>query len=189
MQLGPTTPFLIIIQDYMNNNITINWDNVIETLSQPGIEISTDPTKWNLDNLEYKDIYDRWQAANFNVSAIKWTNYYPGRHFDDLIIKKMSHYLNVNVHRAWISRIDPGFFAPWHWDVDDKEYEYLKKGTVIRYSIFIGGPAHGHIFIIGEDYYFNQPQGTVVKWRNYKEWHSGINAGMSPKYMLHILAY
>ena len=168
---------------------SINWDTVIETLVQPGVEITTDPSKWKLETPGYTEIYKMWDAANFNKSAIKWINYYPGQHFDNILIEQFAEEVNVKPLRAWISRIDPGFFAPWHWDVDDNEQEYLKHGTIKRYSCFIEKPAHGHIFIIGDDYYYNQPQGTVLEWKNYQDWHSGINAGMTPKYMLHLLGY
>lgn len=170
----------------MNN---IDWHNVIDTLVQPGVPVTTDPSRWNLDTPGYKDIYAIWQKANFNAAAIKWTNYYPEKHFPASITETIADSLGVGIHRSWISKIDPGFFAPWHWDVDDNEAQYLTKGAVRRFSVFIEPPAHGHIFIIGDRYYFNQPLGTVVEWDNYKEWHSGINAGMTPKYMFHLLAY
>jgi hypothetical protein len=170
--------------------MNINWDSVIELLStQEGVAVTTDPSRWNLDTPGYNEIYSMWKKANFNPTAIKWINYYPGKHFDQSIVDTVAESLNVGVHRSWISRIDPGFFAPWHWDVDDNEAEYLKKGAIYRYSCFIEKPAHGHIFIVGDDYYYNQPQGRLLKWGNYKEWHSGINAGMTPKYMFHLLCY
>ena len=170
----------------MNN---IDWHNVIDNLVQPGVEVTTDPTRWNLDTAGYSEIYTMWKDANFNMSAIKWTNYYPCKHFNNNVVKQIAEHLNVNIYRSWISRIDPGFFAPWHWDVDDSEEEYLQKGNPVRYSCFIEEPAHGHIFIVGDNYYYNQPHGTLIKWNNYKDWHSGINAGMTPKYMFHLLAY
>jgi hypothetical protein len=170
----------------MNN---IDWDTVIETLVQPGVDVTTNLTSRKDDTSGYSEIYSNWKNANFNMTAIKWTNYYPGVHFDSKITDSLAKHLNVNVHRSWISKINPGYFAPRHWDVDDNESEYLKKGTPVRYSCFIEKPAHGHIFIVGDNYYFNQPQGTLVKWDNYKEWHSGINAGMTPKYMFHLLGY
>lgn len=167
----------------------INWDKVIADLPSVGTVVSTSPDRWDLSNPEYLKIYNQWKQADFNMDAIQWTNYYPGKHFDQIIIDELATELKVTTIRAWISCIDPGYMAPWHWDVDDNEAEYLKNGEISRYSCFIEQPAHGHIFILGDDYYFNQPQGTIVKWKNYKEWHSGINAGLTPKYMLHLLAH
>jgi hypothetical protein len=166
----------------------IDWNNVIASLPDEGEVVMPLSDRWDLSNLEYLKIYNQWTQAKFNLSAIKWTNYYPGIHFDTSIVEEFANTLGVKILRSWISRIDPGYFAPWHWDVDDHEDEYLKQGNPIRYSCFIENPSHGHIFIVDDEYFYNQPQGTVVKWKNYKSWHSGINAGLEPKYMLHLLA-
>ena len=98
-------------------------------------------------------------------------------------------FFNGAKHRSWISRVDPGYYAPWHWDIDDNEKFYLQKGIPTRYSIMIGESFPGQIFIIGQDHIYNCPEGSIFRWNNYKEWHCGINASMVPKYMLHILAY
>lgn len=169
-----------------------NWDRLLAVVkSSQGKDITVDPELWNLENPGYKEIYDRWKAANFNMDTIKWTNYYPKEHFDldgffcDTIVKDRGKRLL----RAWISRVDPGYMAPWHYDVDDNEAEYLKKGEITRYSVFLQGAAHGHIFIVGNDYLYNREMFEMIEWNNYKDWHSGINAGLTPKYMFHLLAY
>ena len=51
----------------------INWNQIINDLtSKQGVEVTTDPSRWNLDNPEYLKIYNQWIAADFNMSAIKW---------------------------------------------------------------------------------------------------------------------
>ncbi len=168
----------------------INWNEVIVSLlEKEGSAVTTDPSRWNTDTTGYNEIYAMWKNANFNSDSIKWINYYPRVHFDQSLVDDIADYLNVNVHRAWISRIDPGYFAPKHWDVDDNENEYLLKGDISRYSILMGDPTHGHIFILGDDYLFNCPKGSIFKWNNHRDWHSGINAGMVPKFMFHLIAY
>lgn len=168
--------------------VFFDWDNVIDSLEkQDGVSITADPSKWNLDTPGYTDIYKIWQDAKFNPNAIKWINYYPDTHYAQEIINELAQGLHLRVLRSWISKIEPGYFAPWHWDVDDNEEEYLQGGDIVRYSIFIEPPAMGHVFIINDDYYFNMLQGKIVKWKNYKDWHCGINGGLKPKYMLHIL--
>jgi hypothetical protein len=164
---------------------------LISSLSvQEGTTVSTDLARWNTDTDGYTDIYKMWQAARFNANAIKWTNYYPNIHYPESIVTGIERYLRLTgVHRSWISRVDPGYYSPWHWDVDDNEADYLTKGPIKRYSIMLGEPTMGHIFVIGDDYLYNSPQGAIFKWNNYKDWHTGINAGMTPKYMLHILGY
>jgi hypothetical protein len=102
----------------------------------------------------------------------------------------LANYLGLSgVHRSWISSVEPGYMAPLHFDYDDQMEQYLTKGIPKRFTFFISKPAHGHIFILGEDYHFNNPQGTVIEWDNYKEWHSGINAGMQIKYQFHLIGY
>lgn len=168
----------------------IDWFDIVDSLiNQDGIPITTDPSKWNLATPGYLEIYKIWQDANFNSNAIKWTNYYPGKHFSNDVIDSICSYLKIDHIRSWISRIDPGYFAPWHWDVDDNEHKYLSKGEIHRFSIFIEPPTFGHIFIVGNDYLINEPLGSIIKWNNYKEWHSGINAGMTSKFMLHVLGH
>jgi hypothetical protein len=168
--------------------VLFNWNDVITSLEdQEGTSITADPSKWNLDTPGYTDIYKMWKDANFNPNAIKWINFYPEKNYPKEIVEELAQGLNIRVLRSWISKIDPGYFAPWHWDVDDNEEEYLQGGEIVRYSCFIEPPAMGHVFIINNDYYFNVPQGKLVKWNNYKDWHCGINGGLTPKYMLHVL--
>jgi hypothetical protein len=168
----------------------INWNQIINDLtSKQGVEVTTDPSRWKLDNPEYLKIYNQWVAADFNMSAIKWINYYPGQHFDEDIVSQLSKSLDITAHRAWISKITPGYFAPWHWDVDDSEEQYLSKGTIKRFSIFIGEPHPGHFFTTDDVTFSNTEQGYVYQWKNYRSWHAGANAGLTPKYMFHLIGY
>jgi hypothetical protein len=169
----------------------IDWNLIIQELqNKKGSEITTDPEKWNLDTPGYNEIYNMWKNANFNAAAIKWINYYPGIDFPQEAIDQTAKNLGLNqVHRAWISRIDPGYMAPWHWDVDDNEQEYLKSGPIVRYTVIIKEFANGHILIIDKNYFYNLYQGKEIRWKNHRDWHSGINAGMEPNWLLHILGY
>lgn len=169
----------------------INWDDIIsDLLTKDGNPITTDPDIWHLDTPGYDEIYNAWKAANFNLATIKWINYYPGKHFSKDIVEEVAQQLGLKgIHRSWISRIDPGYMAPWHWDVDENEQEYLVHGPIIRYTVIIKEFAHGHIFIIGDKYFYNLYKGKSICWDNYREWHSGINAGMEPNWLLHIVGY
>ena len=171
---------------YLGYYFRYDLTKLVESLSN-GVPVTTDPSRWNLDTTGYADILKMWQSANFNPNAIKWTNYYD---YDQAFTDDVAKYLRLTgVHRSWISCVDPGYYSPWHWDVDDNETEYLTKGPIKRYSIMLDAPAMGHIFILGDDYLYNTPQGSIFKWNNYKDWHAGINAGLTPKYMFHLLGY
>jgi hypothetical protein len=166
----------------------INWNLIIDDLeNKEGIEINIDPSKWNTNNPEYEKILKLWKDANFNLKSIKWINYYPTLHYDESIVTDVAKMLDINVHRSWISRIDPGYIVPWHWDIDDNEEEYLKHGSILRYTVIPKTFVNGHIFILDDVYYYNLKQDFVIKWNNSRDWHSGINAGLEANWMFHIL--
>lgn len=171
-----------------NHIVLLEIVKQLEPLS--GTSITTNFDYWDMSNNAYKDIYEKWQRANFNPNSIKWINYYPKKDFDEHVIIDIGAHISLNgIHRSWISRLDPGYYAPWHWDVDDNEDKYLEFGQIKRYSIIIHPPTLGHILIIGDDYIFNAPAGTIVEWKNHREWHAGINAGLVTNFMLHIVGY
>lgn len=162
----------------------IDWSLVIKSL-QNGSIVSVDPLRWNLKNPQYKKILDLWKTNNFNTNAVRWINYYE---YGD-IENQISSQLNIKPLRSWISCVEPGYMTGYHYDVDDNEEEYLKFGELQRFSIFIGEPDVGQIFILGNQYHFNKPQGTILKWNHHREWHNGINGGLKNKYMFHIIGY
>ena len=180
---------------YLSQYNRTKWDELITTINlKPGVDITPELTTRYSESVTgvisgYAEIAKMHNDANFNKAAMKWTNYYPGVHFDSSVVDTLARYVRVGVHRAWISRVDPGFFAPLHWDVEDNEAEFLKMGEIHRFSCFMNESSLGQIFILGEDHLFNQRQGTLIKWNNYKEWHTGINGSMASKYMLHIVGY
>lgn len=176
---------------YLHNFRRVDWDSLLESLKdKEGSTVSTDPARWNSENTQYSVIEKMWKDNNVNPDSIKWTNYYPGKDFDSKIVDEVAKYLRLEgVHRSWISRVDPGYYAARHWDIDDHEQEYLAKGPIKRYSVFLNKPTIGHVFILEDEYLYNMAQGSIVKWNNHNMWHTGINGGLSPKYMLHILGY
>lgn len=162
----------------------INWNLIINNLTD-GKVVTVDPAKWNMNNPEYVEMLNLWKSKNFNTSIVKWTNYYEYSNVESQVADE----LRITPVRSWISCVEPGYMTGYHYDIDDNEQEYLKKGFLKRYSVFISEPDVGHLFILGKDYYFNKPQGTTLKWGHYRDWHNGINGGLSNKYMFHILGY
>jgi hypothetical protein len=162
----------------------INWDQVIQTLSD-GKVVTVDPARWNMSNPEYAEMLKLWTDSNFNTDSVKWTNYYDTQDIENKIATELS----IIPLRSWISCIEPGYMTGYHYDIDDNEADYLKHGIIKRYSVFISKPSVGHLFILGKEYFYNNSQGTIVKWNNYKDWHNGINGGLENKYMFHIIGY
>ena len=162
----------------------INWNNIIKNLTN-GKVVTVDPERWNMSNPEYQKMLDLWKSKNFNTASVKWTNYYDTNQIET----ELANELNITPLRSWISCVEPGYMTGYHYDIDDNEAEYLKHGLLKRYSIFISEPSVGHVFILGKDYFYNNTQGTIVKWFDYREWHNGINGGLENKYMFHIIGY
>ena len=165
----------------------INWNNIICNLKNGKI-IIVDPVVYAVSqssSSEYQSILALWKSKNFNTASVKWTNYYDTKDIELEIAQQVS----ITPIRSWISCVEPGYMTGYHYDIDDNEQEYLKNGTLKRYTVFISEPDVGHVFVLGKDYYFNQLPGTILKWDNYRDWHNGINGGLSNKYMFHILGY
>jgi hypothetical protein len=174
--------------EYINVDVPFDWASILDSLKdKEGVDITPDPSIWRMEVPAYTEILNIWKEANYKLDSVKWTNYYPGVHYDTGDIDEtLCKILNVKLRRSWISRIDPGYSAPWHWDVEDDPEEV---GDALRYTVFLGDSKLGHIFILGEeDYFINVKHGTMIKWNRYDEWHIGMNAGLVPKYMYHLKA-
>lgn len=146
-----------------------------------------DPSKYDAANPGYKEIFDLWTSNNIDPSSVRWTNYYPGKDFDQVVVDTVANAIGIKPLRSWISRVDPGFQAPWHYDVDDNEEEYLSQGQLIRISAFIMPAELGHVFTIKEHSYIAEEVGSLYEWDNYRDWHEAKNTGTSPHFMFHIL--
>jgi hypothetical protein len=136
-------------------------------------------------------ITDMWEAAGYKTPAeggtVEWEMFFPGHNFDQSIVDTFAEYVGLEkVHSCWISRIWPGYFAPWHWDVNDDEARLSKEPTKPRWHCHMGKPAFGHVFIADDQCFYNQPQGTVYRWDSRSLWHAGTNCGLVPKYLFNI---
>lgn len=168
----------------------IDWNTILHSISQQeGVSVTPDPSKWNLETPGYNEIVKLWDDANFNKESVEWINYYPGKHFDINVENGLAEYLKIKPIRSWISRVNPGYMTGWHWDVDDNEEQYQSLGNLVRYTCFIAKPNLGQVLIVGNQCYYSMPQCSLVKWDNYKEWHCGMNGGLKPKYLYHLLGY
>jgi hypothetical protein len=72
----------------------------------------------------FDKIIEQWKKAGYDKSGtVEWINYYPDKHFDSNIVKQFEQFTNTICARAWVSKIRPGKYAPYHNDIDDKEEE------------------------------------------------------------------
>ena len=170
-----------------NCNSILNWNEIInEVKDQEGkcackyLPVSEVP--------ELKEINDA--LGEYCQPSIEWINYYPGKEFSMEVAEKFGEFVGApRMIKSWISKIYPGKTAPWHWDWDVDWKEYEKKGNPVRFTAMINEPAPGHVFIVGDEALYNQKQGDVHKWPDFKSYHGGTNCGLVPKFNFNYLAY
>ena len=162
----------------------INWLEIVNNLKD-GQVVTVNPQRWNMDNPKYKEMVELWETNNFNTASVRWINYYDTKSIE----LQLAQELGITPLRSWISCVEPGYMTGYHYDIDDNEQEYLSHGLLKRYTVFISQPAIGHVFILGKEYFINNSVGTIVKWENYREWHCGMNGGLSNKYMFHVIGH
>jgi hypothetical protein len=170
-----------------NTENIIDWDKIINDIKdQPGRKV--DLINWN--NPLFLKIKDLFSSGNYNMSSAEWINYYPGKDFSESVNAVFGNFVkHPNVIRSWISRINPGKTAPWHWDVDDNEEQYLQQGKLVRFTCKIGIHDPGHITVIGDHVLYNNRSGDVFQWPEHRAWHGSANAGLVPKYQFNYLAH
>lgn len=179
-----------------NTKDLINWDEIVDICAASAagdhntVTSVVDRSEAGSDGdllSRYKKLIDNWVNAGYNLKEIEWYDYYPGVHFDISVQEKIADIVNADPRRVFVSEVYPGKFIPWHWDIEDKEDEWLAQGRLVRYVVFMQPPQTGHMLPLEHTCFYNIPQGDVWKWDDYKDWHAGINLGMTPHYLFHFL--
>ena len=123
----------------------------------------------------------------YNLEEIYWHDYYPGEHFDIEIQNKFAKLVNAQPLRVFVSEVDPGRNVPYHWDVEDKEEEWLSLGELKRWVCFIDKPRWGNVLILENQCFHNEIQGSIYEWDNYRSHHAGTSMGIHKQYLFHFL--
>lgn len=174
----------------INCSEKVDCESIVQSIiNKPGKDVLPDKKLWSEKNSGYGELFSLWESGNFNLKSAKWTNYYPGTDYDSAVTTVFENLLGVKTARAWISRIDPGYCTPWHWDTDDNEAHYLTLGKLKRFGCHLSKPAVGQVFLLGKEAHYFWNQGDVMEWNNHRAWHAGFNCGVTPKFMLQLLAY
>lgn len=178
--------------DYLGNcSDRIDWDSIIKQCQTSDPEYVGPSHKKDDDLPGLEEVAAIWEKGNYkNVAdggTVGWNMYMPGKQFDERSIEIFCEIYGIeDYHTAWISEITVGNFAPWHWDVNDHEEELSKLPAKVRYHCHIGKPKFGHIFIVQDKCFYNQPQGSTYRWGDRRYWHAGTNCGLEPKYILNL---
>ena len=135
-----------------------------------------------------QEIASSWERAGYlENDSVEYFNFYPNQHFDQSFVDSLAKQLDAVPCNSWISSMKPGKCVPWHWDIELREEDYKKLGNIVRYTIFIDTPQIGQIFVLNNESFHMIEQGSVYKWRNWKEWHLGFNCGLEQKYLFHFI--
>ncbi len=138
----------------------------------------------------YRKVIGTWQDAGYNLNEIYWYDYYPGTHFPQEVCDVFSKIVAANPLRVFISEVFPGVVVPYHWDVEDKEDEWLvEHGNLVRYVCCIDKPRYASVLLFDKDYLYYNNQGDIYEWDSYKDFHSAANGGEHPQYYFHFLGY
>jgi hypothetical protein len=89
-----------------------------------------------------------------------------------------------------VTRLIPGRFAPWHWDIRDSETieRFNSHGKpIVRLHVHMNKPEPGHVFVVEDYCFYNEPQGSMYKWPSWSCYHAGANCGLTPKYQFSII--
>lgn len=135
----------------------------------------------------YHDVISTWQNGGYNLEEIQWYDYYPGDHFDIEIQNKFANLVNAEPLRVFVSEVHPGRNVPYHWDVEDKEQEWLKQGDLKRWVCFMDKPRWGSVLILEDECFHNVEQGAVYEWDHYRSYHAGTVCGQHSQYLFHFL--
>lgn len=165
----------------------VDWNSIIK-------QIEIQEGKCACKYLPVSDVAELKQMqknlGNYPESSIEWINYYPGKEFDQSVADAFGNFVgHPRMIKSWISRVNPGKTAPWHWDWDAEAEQYCKLGNPVRFTAMISEPAPGQVFIVEDHALYNEKQGDVHKWPDFKAYHGGANCGLVPKYNFNYLAF
>jgi hypothetical protein len=169
-----------------NTGNAIDWTQVVANIENlEGIVLP----KLIWPNPHFSKMRSMYENSNYIMDSAEWINYYPDQHYDEILNKEFGKTVGkLRYARAWISRINPGKTAPWHWDLDDGEEEYLKEGKLVRYSCKMSEGV-AQVAIVGNTAIHGGMIGDIHQWPDHRLWHGSVNAGLTPKYQFNYLAY
>lgn len=176
----------------------IDWDPIVDLCAEcttgdyNSVKSVVERSEGNWrDNPEllgsYHDVINTWDQAGYNLEEIEWWDYYPGEHFDIEIQNKFAEIVDAQPLRVFVSDVRPGTNAPYHWDVEDKEQEWLAQGELKRWVCFMDKPRWGTVLILEDEAFHNVPQGQIWEWDSYRSYHAGTCMGIHHQYLFHFL--
>lgn len=137
--------------------------------------------KFYQDHLLQKELAEK---AGYNSgSGIEFRHYYPKKHFDIDLAIQFAEIVRAKHIMSFVSEIRPGKCAPWHWDINPWQDEHEKSGSLVRFFCFIGEPKMGQVFMVENDCYHFEEQGSIYQYPQLDSWHAGANVGFDKKFL------
>jgi hypothetical protein len=167
-------------------------DELINEIKNHTVETFHGHMELDASNPFYNDYVHQTEllkSAGYDDKTVEYRHYQSGIHFSEQYAQLLGKITNCTPIMCWVSEIHPGKCTPWHWDINPWEEEHKKLGDLVRYFMFVTPPAPGHIFVTGEDAYYNEAQGSIYKYSHIHEWHAGTNVGLVPKMLLTLTGY
>lgn len=171
----------IIVVEYFGNCRTIDWAKLIRSLEKQK-PASTGTSYKRGDPVDGVDkMADLWEEAGYGNNA-SWDFFFPEVNFDKQIVLDFAKWAGVKKYtNAWISRVNPGHVAPWHWDATN-DIKTLSKPTKMRLHCHMQAPQNGHCLFVEKHSFYREKKGSVYRWSSRNLWHGAINCGIKPMY-------
>ncbi len=162
----------------------IDWNAVILEIENQTPRYIGPRQGW--DDPKVAHIADLWKKHGykpaFEGGTAEWSIYSPGDHFDIAVVDKFVEFAGMKGWScAWISKIRPGYCAPWHVDLQTDV-----RAIPDRIHCHIDTPDPGHLLIVDEQQLINQAQGETYRWSDPELWHAASNVGKKPAYLFNI---
>ena len=170
---------------------TIDWQGLLTSLEKTYAGYVGPRHDVGMDVPGIEEVGRPLRDAGYKTSNeggnMRWDMLLVGQQFDASIADRFCEYVGMESYiNCWISRVNPGDVAPWHWDVTDDEATLDAGKPLRRFHAHVSGPENGHTIIVDDVCLYKQPQGAVWEWSSRKSWHAGANAGLTPKYLFNI---
>jgi len=143
------------------------------------MDLNPDDLFYN-DHIEQKKLAE--QAGYTQGNSIEFRHYYPDKHFSLDFIHTFEEVVKQECLLGFVSEIQPGKCAPWHWDINPWLNDY-PEGEVCRYVCFVDKPKPGQAFMIEDECFYMESQGNIYQYPSLKSWHAGFNAGLETKFL------
>ena len=180
-----------MIKKIGNCSHVIDWNSIIQEIQDKTPTYVGPSHKEGDDIPNLSEVTDLWKLAGFKTihdgGNVGWDMFIAGDSFDQKVAEKFCEFVGIDSYTScWISRINIGYMSPWHWDVNDDEEILSKKQGIRRFHCHIGKPHHGHVLMVENQVFYNQPQGEIYEWPSRQSWHAGVNTGLIPKYLFNL---